>query len=73
MGEVFKPENADEVCSIVKDSLANQQRFELMGQGTRRALGRPVQADAIMDLSALNGIQIYEPEELVMVVARARQ
>lgn len=69
MGEVFRPENADEVCSVVKDAMASQQTLELMGQGTRRALGRPVQADAILDLSALNGIQIYEPEELVMVVA----
>lgn len=69
MGEVFKPENADEVCSIVKDALDNRQTLELMGQGTRRALGRPVLADSIMDLSALNGIQVYEPEELVMVVA----
>jgi len=69
MGEVFRPANADEVCSAVKDALKKKQTLELMGQGTRRFLGRPVKADAVLDLSAISGVQMYEPEELVMVVA----
>lgn len=69
MGEVFRPANTDEVCGVIKNALEAEQTLELLGQGSRRSLGRPVQADARMDLSALAGIQMYEPEELVMVVS----
>ncbi len=69
MGEVFKPVNTDEVCGVIKDALEAEQTLELLGRGTRRSLGRPVKADVILDLSALVGIQMYEPEELVMVVS----
>ena len=69
MGEVFRPKNSDEVCSAVKDALSMKASLELLGQGTRRSLGRPVQADASLDLSALTGVQMYEPEELVIVVS----
>src|SRR4029078_10514302 len=44
--------------------------FEIMGAGTKREFGRPVKADAILDVSALSGILKYEPEELVLT-ARA--
>jgi len=69
MGEVFRPKNSDEVSSAVKDALNMKASLELFGQGTRRSLGRPVKADASLDMSALTGVQMYEPEELVMVVA----
>ena len=69
MGEVFRPKNSDEVVIAVKDALSMKASLEIFGQGTRRSLGRPVQADACLDLSALTGVQMYEPEELVIVVA----
>jgi len=37
-----------------------------MGRGSRRALGRPVAASNVLDLSALAGIVSYEPAELVL-------
>ena len=40
--------------------------MEIVGAGTKRALGRPVLADDRLDLSALHGIVDYEPAELVL-------
>src|SRR5208282_262352 len=40
--------------------------LELAGAGTKRGLGRPVQATHSVDLSARSGVTLYEPEELVL-------
>ena len=37
-----------------------------MGQGSKRAIGRPSQTDFTLDLSGLTGVTLYEPEELVL-------
>ena len=39
-----------------------------MGQGSKRAIGRPSQTDLTLDLSGLSGVTLYEPEELVLSV-----
>jgi glycolate oxidase FAD binding subunit len=44
--------------------------FELIAGGTKRGVGKPVEA-AILDLSALNGIVDYQPGELVLTVRPA--
>jgi glycolate oxidase FAD binding subunit len=40
--------------------------LELVGQGSKRALGRPSQTDITLDLSSLSGVTLYEPAELVL-------
>ena len=40
--------------------------FEIVGHGSKRAIGRAAQWDATLDLSGLSGITLYEPEELVL-------
>jgi glycolate oxidase FAD binding subunit len=39
---------------------------ETIGAGTKRAIGRPTNAEYLLDLSALSGIREYEPNELVL-------
>jgi glycolate oxidase FAD binding subunit len=62
----FKPENADQVIEAVAWAAAEGQPLEVAGRGTKRGLGRPVQAAHGIDLSGLSGITLYEPEELVL-------
>ncbi len=38
----------------------------MVGQGSKRSLGRPSQTDLTLDLSGLSGVTLYEPEELVL-------
>ena len=65
MMETFKPRNADHVRELVNWAAASKTPLRLIGRGTKTALGRPVKAVHRLDMSALSGILLYEPEELV--------
>ncbi|MEM7178369.1 MAG: glycolate oxidase subunit GlcE [Pseudomonadota bacterium] len=62
------PTTEDELASIVADAAAGTTPLEIVGGGTRRALGRPVQAEATLSTAALTGITLYEPAALTLVV-----
>ncbi|PWC33426.1 glycolate oxidase subunit GlcE [Azospirillum sp. TSO35-2] len=62
----LKPETAAQVADAVRWALSAGEPLELLGSGSRRGLGRPVQAAHALDLSALSGVIAYEPEELVL-------
>ena len=62
----LKPETPEQVVEAVAWAAAEQSPLEVMGRGSKRAFGRPVQAGHGLDLSGLTGITLYEPEELVM-------
>ncbi|MFQ6017122.1 MAG: glycolate oxidase subunit GlcE [Kiloniellaceae bacterium] len=66
MTTTFKPQTADQVADAVAWAVAEAQPLEVIGRGSKRGLGRPVQAANGLDLSALGGITLYEPEELVL-------
>jgi glycolate oxidase FAD binding subunit len=66
MTDVLKPRDAKEVEDAVRWALGNDKALELAGQGSKRAVGRPSQTDATLDLSGLSGVTLYEPEELVL-------
>ena len=70
MGEIPKPVSPQETAEAVAAGLANDTPLEIIGAGTRRALGRPVAAAAALDVTGLSGVSMYEPEELVFT-ARA--
>ena len=42
--------------------------LEIVGGGTKRALGRPMKTDHVLDVSRFEGIVAYEPAELVLTV-----
>ena len=50
----------------VRWALSEGKTLEVVGRGSKRALGRPSQSDLTLDLSGLNGVTLYEPEELVL-------
>ncbi|MAA96810.1 MAG: 2-hydroxy-acid oxidase [Stappia sp.] len=66
MADTFKPRHPEEARDAVLWAMAEDQPLEILGTGSRRALGRPVQAAHVLDLSGLSGIELYEPAELVM-------
>ena len=70
MSSVLRPESGAQVAELVAWAAAEQAPLEVVGRGSKRGLGRPVQAAHDLDLSALTGITLYEPEELVLA-ARA--
>ena len=62
----LEPRDAEEVEAAVQWALAEGKTLEIVGQGSKRAIGRPAQTDLTLDLSALAGVTLYEPEELVL-------
>jgi len=40
--------------------------MEILGGGTKRGWGKPLRTDHTLDLSALNKIRLYDPEELIL-------
>ena len=62
----LKPRDAKDVEDAVQWALGAGKALEIVGQGTKRAIGRPAQSDLTLDLSGLSGVTLYEPEELVL-------
>ncbi len=66
MRESLKPGDAKGVAEAVQWALSARMTLELTGGGSKQAIGRPTQSDRTLDLSALTGVTLYEPEELVL-------
>ena len=69
MSDTLRPRSLDELRDTVAAAVAGSTTLELVGAGTKRGFGRPVQAARVLDLSALTGVRAYEPAELVLTAA----
>lgn len=63
---VLRPDSAEGVLEAVRWAAAEEVPLEIHGHGSKRGVGRPVQAEYGLDLSELVGVTLYEPEELVL-------
>jgi glycolate dehydrogenase FAD-binding subunit len=66
MDDTIKPRDRSDVEAAVQWALGDGKSLEIVGHGSKRAFGRPSQHDATLDLSALSGVTLYEPQELVL-------
>jgi glycolate oxidase FAD binding subunit len=66
MTATVRPRDDKEVAAAIEWALADGKTLEIIGQGSKRALGRAAQWDFTLDLSGLTGVTLYEPEELVL-------
>jgi glycolate oxidase FAD binding subunit len=60
------PADLTELRDQIAGALAGEEPVELVAGGSKRGLGRPVQAAHILDLALLSGIRDYAPSELVL-------
>lgn len=51
---------------MLRPLVERQTPVEIVGSGSKRAIGRPMQAGVLLSTSAMQGIWLYEPTELVM-------
>jgi glycolate oxidase FAD binding subunit len=65
----FRPTTLIELEQVVAWAAAEPAPLEVIGRGSKRGLGRPVQAESELRLDAMSGIGMYEPDELVMSAA----
>ncbi len=60
--------DAADVEEVVRAAIAGEQPLEIIGHGTKRQIGQPMATNAVLDLSALNAVTSYEPNELIVTV-----
>jgi glycolate oxidase FAD binding subunit len=66
MTDLFRPRDEADVVTAIEWAVAEGKSVEIMGHGSKRGIGRAAQWDLTLDLSALRGVTLYEPEELVL-------
>jgi glycolate oxidase FAD binding subunit len=64
--DTLKPTDTAQVEEAVRWALGADKAFDVVGTGSKRALGRPSQTEMTLDLSALTGVILYEPDELIL-------
>jgi glycolate oxidase FAD binding subunit len=64
---VLRPRDAADAAEII---IGARRPLEPVGGGSKRAIGRPIEAD-LLDLGELAGIVTYEPAELVLTARAA--
>jgi glycolate oxidase FAD binding subunit len=66
--DTLKVRDANDVEAVVRAALASEQPLEIVGHGSKRLIGQPMATNALLDLSALNAVTAYEPNELIITV-----
>ncbi len=63
---VLEPLDVKQIAEMISWVGAEGDTLEIVAGGTKRALGRPMKTDHVLDLSRLSGIVEYEAAELVL-------
>ena len=66
MGDTFRPKSISELENLIAWAVSEETTLAVSGNGSKAGLGNPVEAEHVLDTTALAGIDMYEPEELVM-------
>ena len=66
--DTLKIRDAKDVEDAVRAAVASEQPLEIVGHGSKRLIGQPMATNALLDLSALNAVVAYEPNELIITV-----
>ncbi len=62
----MRPVDEREFSRILAEATATATPLEIMGSGSKRGIGRPIETTANVSTRALRGISLYEPSEMVM-------
>lgn len=66
--DTLKVRDAKDVEEVVRAAIANEQPLEIIGHGSKRAIGHAMATNAVLDVSALNAVTSYEPNELIVTL-----
>ncbi len=66
--DTLKVRDPRDVEQVVRAAIASDQPLEIVGHGSRRQIGQPMATNALLELSALNAVSAYEPNELIITV-----
>ncbi|MBC9881517.1 FAD-binding protein [Bradyrhizobium sp. INPA01-394B] len=66
--DTLRVRDAKDVEEVVRAAIANEQPLEIVGHGSKRSIGHAMATNAVLDLSALNAVTSYEPNELIVTL-----
>lgn len=66
--DTLKVRDAKDVEEVVRAAIAGEQPLEIIGHGSKRLIGQPMATNALLDLSSLNAVTSYEPNELIITL-----
>ncbi|MDH2405718.1 FAD-binding protein [Bradyrhizobium sp. SSUT18] len=66
--DTLKVRDAKDVEEVVRAAIASEQPLEIIGHGSKRAIGHAMATNAVLDVSALNAVTSYEPNELIITL-----
>ncbi|MDH6261164.1 FAD-binding protein [Bradyrhizobium sp. BR13661] len=66
--DTLRVRDAKDVEEVVRAAIANEQPIEIIGHGSKRSIGHAMATNAVLDLSALNAVTSYEPNELIVTL-----
>ena len=66
MSDLIQPNDEEELAAEIAGACSAQTPVEVIGAGSKRAVGRPLQTGVSVTTENLNGITLYEPTELVL-------
>ncbi len=61
-----RPGSERELQRLIAEAARAEMPIEVLGAGTKRAVGRPVNSGLAITTASLSGVTLYEPTELVM-------
>ncbi|MEL6978923.1 MAG: FAD-binding protein [Pseudomonadota bacterium] len=67
MSAIAAPDSEEALSGLIKDAAARKAPIEIRGGGTRRDIGRPMQAEETISLDGLRGVTLYEPGALTVI------
>jgi glycolate oxidase FAD binding subunit len=66
--DTLRVRDAKDVEEVVRAAIANEQPLEIVGHGSKRSIGHAMTTNAVLDISALNAVISYEPNELIVTL-----
>jgi glycolate oxidase FAD binding subunit len=66
--DTLRVRDAADAEAVVRAAIANEQPLEIIGHGSKRLIGQAMATNAVLDMSALNAVTSYEPNELIITV-----
>jgi glycolate oxidase FAD binding subunit len=63
---VYTPASEPEVEQLVTEAARTRTAIEVLGNGSKRGIGRPMDTMAAISTSALSGVTLYEPAEMIL-------
>ncbi len=68
MSIILSPTDETQLVDVINEAKSKKTALKVQGGGTRAGLGNPINSDATLSLKKINGIELYDPAGLVLVV-----